>query len=68
MRVGALLVHSFWQWLQITSGFVLPLELVVTSDQIGSLPMKFGREPFGGIAVGCIYEVGVVYMCVLYVG
>lgn len=67
MRVGALLVHSFWQWLHVTSGFVLPLGRVVTSDQMGSLPMKLGREPFGGI-VGCIYRTVVVYMCILDVG
>lgn len=51
MRVGALEVHSFWQWLQVTIGFVFPLGRVVTSDHIGSLPTKPGREPFGGIRI-----------------
>lgn len=54
MRVGALDVHWRLQWLQVTTGLVLPVDVAITSAQIGSLPEWVDREPLGGI-VSVVY-------------
>jgi hypothetical protein len=56
IRDGALDVHFWLQWLQVTTGLVLPVGIATTSAQIGSLPPGPERlEPLGGMLLECMY-------------